>query len=89
MNKSKSKILCLVKASAVCKTLDVPDEFSHQTQDYREEDIIRCFRESPAESKKAFLKSCSKPDNEPINLSYPIELGQFNEETQWCITLTS
>ena len=89
MNKSKSKILFPVKASIVRKTLDVPDEFAYQTQDYREEEIIHYFRESPAESKEAFLKACSKLDSEPINLSYPIDLGQFNEETQWCITLTS
>ena len=89
MDKSQSKILCPVKASAIRKTLDVPKEFSHQTQDYREEDIIRCFRESLAESKEAFLKACSKPDSEPINLSYPIDLGQFNEESQWFINLTS
>ena len=75
MNKSKSKILCRVEASTIRKTLDIPDEFAHQTQDYREEDIICCFRESLAESKEAFLKSCSKPDSEPINLSYPIDLG--------------
>ena len=89
MNKSKSKILCPVKASAIRKNLGVLDKFAQQTQEYWEEKIIRCFRESPAESKEAFLKACSKPDNEPINLSYPIDLSQFNEETQWCITLTS
>ena len=89
MNKSKSKIQCPVKASTIRKTLNVPNEFSHQTQDYREEDIIRSFRESPAESKEAFLKAYSKPNSEPINLSYPIDLSWFNEETQWCITLTS
>ena len=81
MNKSKSKILFLVKASAICKTLDVPDKFTHQTQYYREEDIIFFYTESPAESKEAFMKACSKPDSEPINLSYFIDLGKFNEET--------
>ena len=88
MHKSQSKIICPIKAPTVRKTLGVPDEFT-QTQNYREEDIIHCFRESPAESKESFLKSYSKPDSEPINLSYPIDLGRFNEETQWCITLTS
>ena len=63
MNNSKSKILCHVKSSTVRKTLDVPDKFSHQTQYYREEDIICCFRESPTESKEAFLKACFKPDS--------------------------
>ena len=81
MDKSQSKILYPIKTPSVHKTLGVPDEFAQQTQNYREEDIIRCFRESPTESKEAFLKSCSKPDSEPINLSYPIDLIQFNEET--------
>ena len=81
MNKYKSKILCLVQASVIHKTLDTPN--------YREEDIICCFRESTDESKEAFLKTCSKPDGEPIDLSYPIELSQFNEEMQWCISLAS
>ena len=89
MDKSQSKIICPVKAPTVRKTLGVLDEFAQQTQNYQEEDIIRCFRESLTESKEAFLKSCSKPNSEPINLSYPIDLGRFNEETQWCITLTS
>ena len=89
MNKSKSKILCLVQASVIHKTLDVPDVFIHISQHYREEDIIRYFRESTDESKETFLKTCSKPDGEPIDLSYPIDLSQFNEETQWCISLAS
>ena len=82
MDKSQSKILYPFKAPAIHKTLGVPDKFLQQTQNYREEDIIHCFRESPTESKEAFLKACSKPDSEPINLSYPIDLGQFNEEAQ-------
>ena len=89
MNKSKSKILCSVQASVICKALDIPDEFIHISQDYREEDIICCFRESSDESKEAFLKTFSNPDGEPIDLSYPIDLSQFNEETQWCISLAS
>ena len=89
MDKSQSKILFPVKSPTVHKTLGVPNEFAQQTQNYREEDIIHCFRESPTESKEAFLKSYSKPDSESMNLSYPIDLGQFNEETQWCITLAS
>ena len=34
MNKSKSKILCSVQDSVVHKTLDIPDEFTHISQDY-------------------------------------------------------
>ena len=34
MNKSKSKILCPVQASVICKTLDILDEFVHISQDY-------------------------------------------------------
>ena len=81
MDKSQSQILCHVRSPAVCKTLGVPNEFTCQTQDYREEDNSCYFRESPAKSKEAFLQACSKSDSEPINLSYPIDLGQFNEET--------
>ena len=69
--------------------MDIPDEFSHISQDYREEYIICYFRESTNESKENFLKTCSKPDGEPIDLSYPIDLIQFNEETQWCISLAN
>ena len=47
------------------------------------------FRESTDKSKEAFLKACSKPNGEFINLSYPIDLSQFNEENQWCISLVS
>ena len=89
VNKSKSKILCPVQASIIRKTLDIPNQFSHISQDYQEEYIICYFRESTDESKEAFLKNCSKPDGEPIDLSYPIDLSQFNEETQWCISLAS
>ena len=46
MNKSKSKILCSIQASVIHKALDIPDEFTHISQDYQEEDIIRCFRDS-------------------------------------------
>ena len=81
VNKSKSKILYPVQDSVIHKTLDIPDEFTHISQDYREEDIIRCFRESTDESKETFLKACSKPNGEPVDLSYPIDLSQFNEES--------
>ena len=87
MNKSKSKILCSIQAFVICKTLHILDEFVHISQDYQEENIIRCFREYTDESKETFLKACSKPNSEPIDLSYPIDLNQFNEETQWCISL--
>ena len=89
MNKSKSKILCSVQASVIHKALDILDEFIHISQDYQEEDIIRCFRESIDESKETLLKTCSKPDGESIDLSYPIDLIQFNEYTQWCLSLAS
>ena len=81
MNKSKSKILCSVQAFVIRKTLHIPDEFVHISQDYQEENTIHCFRESIDESKETFMKACSKPNSEPINLSYPIDLNQFNEET--------
>ena len=35
------------------------------------------------------MKTCSKPDGEPIDLSYPIDLSRLNKETQWCISLAS
>ena len=75
MNKSKSKILFPIQYFVIRKALDIPDEFTHISQDYREEDIVRCFRESTDKSKDAFLKTCSKPDGEPIDLSYPIDLS--------------
>ena len=34
MNKSKSKILCPIQASIICKDLDIPNEFTHISQDY-------------------------------------------------------
>ena len=89
MNKSNSKILCSVQASVIRKTLDIPDEFIHISQDYQEESIIRRFRESTVENREAFLKAYFKPDSEPIDLYYPIDLNQFNEETQWCISLAN
>ena len=82
MNKSKSKILCSVQDFVACKTLHIPDEFVHISQKYQEENIICFFRESTDESREAFLKACSKLDGEPIDLSYPIDLSQFKEETQ-------
>ena len=87
MNKSNSKILYSVQASVIWKSLDILDEFIHISQDYREEEIICCFRESTDESKETFLKTFSKPNGELIDLSYPIDLSQFNEETQLCISL--
>ena len=69
--------------------MHILDEFVHISQNYQEENIIHCFRESTDESKENFLKACSKPDGEPIDLSYPIELSQFNEEMKWCISLAS
>ena len=35
------------------------------------------------------MRDCSKPNGEVISLSYPIDLRQFNEETQGCIALAS
>ena len=69
MDRSKSKILCSIQSSVICKTLDIPDAFVHISQYYREEDIKCYFRESTDESKETFLKTCSKPDGEPIDLS--------------------
>ena len=63
--------------------------FLHISQKYREENIVHFFRESTVEDRDAFLKSCSKPNVEVISLSYPINLNQFNEESQWCVTLAS
>ena len=81
MNKSKSKILYHVQAPIICKSLHVPDEFVHTSQEYKEESIIQFFRESTIENKKAFMNSCSKLDAEVISLYYPIDLSLFNEET--------
>ena len=89
MNRSKSKILCSVQAQVVHKTLQVPDKFVHISQKYREESIVHFFQESSVKNRDAFLKSCSKPNVEVISLSYPIDLNQFNKETQWCVTLAS
>ena len=71
------------------KALRVPDEFTHTSQEYKEESIIQFFQESTVENKEAFLESCSKPDAKVISRFYPIDLSLFNEETQWCITLAS
>ena len=79
MNKSKSRILYSVQDSMIRKTLHIPDEFVHISQNYQEENIICCFRESTDKSRETFLKACSKPSGEPIDLSYPIDLNQFNE----------
>ena len=89
MDRSKSKILCSVQASVIRKTLDIPDAFVDLSQDYQEEDIIHYLREYTDESKEAFLKNYSKPDSGLLDLSYPIDLSRFNEETQWCISLAS
>ena len=40
MNKPKSKILCLIHASVIHKTLSVPDDFVHLSQEYKEESIV-------------------------------------------------
>ena len=89
MNKSKSKILCPIQASVIRKSLHVPDEFVHTSQEYKEESIIQLFWESIVENKEAFLKSCSKLDVEVISLSYPIDLELSNEESQSCAALAS
>ena len=89
MNNSKTKILYSVQAPTVHKTLHMPGELVNISQKYREENIIHFFRESTKENMEAFLKACSKPNGEFISLSYPIDLSQFNEETQWCISLAS
>ena len=81
MNRSKSKILSYFQAHIIHKTLHILDEFVHISQKYQEENIVQFFRESTVENRDAFLKSCSKPNDEVINLSYPIDLNQFNEES--------
>ena len=50
---------------------------------------MQFFRDSTVENKEYFLNYCSKPDAKFISLSYPIYLSMFNEEIQWCITLSS
>ena len=89
MNKSKYKIIFPVQAPEIRKALYVPDEFTHTSQEYKEESIIKLFLESTVKNKEAFLKSCLKPYAEVISLYYPIDPSLFNEETQWCITLAS
>ena len=89
MNRSKSKVLFPIQSLDIRKALHVPDQFVHMSQAYQEENIVHFFRESIVESREAFPKSCSKPDDELVSLSYPIDLSLFNEETQWCIKLTS
>ena len=81
MDKPKSRILFPNDASVIRKTLSVPDDFVHLSQEYKEENIIHFFQESATESKEAILRSCSKPNSEVISLSYLIELVLFNEET--------
>ena len=88
MDEPKSRILCPIHAFVIRKTLSVPDDFVHLSQEYKE-NIIQFFQEFATESKETFLKSCSKLDSEVIILSYPIDLVLFNEETQSCITLAS
>ena len=68
MNKSKSKIFCSIQAYVVRKTLHIPDELVHISQKYQEENIVCFFRESTDKSKESFLKACSKPNGEFINL---------------------
>ena len=89
MNRYKSKILFLVQDHVVYKTLHVPDEFVQISLKYREDNIIHLFRESTIENTEYFLRACSKPNGEVISPSYPIDLSHFNEETQWCIALSS
>ena len=89
MDKPKSRVLFPIHSSVIYKTLYVLDDFVHLSYEYKEENIIQFFRESAAESKEAFLKSCSNLDSEVISLSYHIYLVLFNEETQSCITLAS
>ena len=81
IEKPKSRIIFPINASIICKALFVPDDFVRLSQEYKEENIIHFFQDSAAESKEAFLKSCSKPDSEVISLSYCIDLVFFNEET--------
>ena len=89
MDEPKDRILCPIHAFVIRKTLSVPDDFVHLSQEYKEENIIHFFQESTVKSKEAFLKSCSIPDSQVMILSYPIDLVLFNEETQSCITLAS
>ena len=89
MDEPKSRVLFHIHASVILKTLSVPDDFVHLSQEYKEENIIHFFQESATESKEAILRSCSKPNSEVISLSYLIDLVLFNEETQSCITLSS
>ena len=74
MNKPKSMILCPIHAFVVHKTLFVPDDFVHLSQEYKEKNIIHFFQKSAAECTEASLKLCSNPDSEAISLSYPIDL---------------
>ena len=74
MDKTKSRILFPIHASVIRKTLSIPDDFVHLSQEYKEEKIIQFFEKSATKSKETFLKSCSKPDSEVISLSYPIGL---------------
>ena len=81
MDEPKSRILCPIHSFVIRKTLSVPNDFVHLSQEYKEENIIHFFQESTAESKESFLKSCSKHDSEVISLYYPVDLVLFNEET--------
>ena len=89
MDKTKSKILCLVSPLFIRNTLSFLVDFNQNSKEYNEESIVQYFRESTVEQKQDFFKICFKPDIQLQNQPFPIDANIFNKETQCVTTLMS
>ena len=51
MDASRFKIFCLVNSLVIQNNLLIPTDFSQMSKEYKEENLVHIFRESPVEQK--------------------------------------
>ena len=89
MDISRSKILFPASPLIIKNTFSVPEELSQKYREYSEERVVQNFTEADVEKKEEFFKTCFKPDTYLKHYTYPIDVEEFNEETQCITTLLS
>ena len=89
MESNKSKILRTINSLVVRDALEVPQSFTQNLEYFAEESLIEQFRHAVAEEKQIFNSKSLKPEISIESEPFPLDIGLFNEETQWVISLLS
>jgi hypothetical protein len=79
--------MCRVESLSIRDALIIPESFSIVSEPFKEENIIRVYRECPSEVEDLFLQTIVKPEHLSKSLSLPMNVSIMIIEVQWIYSL--